>query len=183
MLATSHVCHAHCFMRTMLHPPSMPSMPCRLLGDLATVDHHLTFWQAQLAAPGHASFMLLGRGPAAFVADLRRMTSAAVAAAAGWGQAVAGAGGAGSGAGAAFSSSMRWLRSAGGGAGGHGSSQDDVSGDAGGDYNDDLGDATSKIQQRVGTWLWGWGHKSVVMGLEEFDVGMYGRMLIHGFDG
>ncbi|PNG99855.1 Nuclear control of ATPase protein 2, partial [Tetrabaena socialis] len=63
-----------------------------LLRDLHEADHHLAFWQRQVAAGGslsHGAFMLLGRGPAAFAADmagaLRRARKLLAAATAGAG--------------------------------------------------------------------------------------------------
>jgi hypothetical protein len=38
--------------------------------DMALAQRSLRFWQLQLAAGGHSSFMLLGRGPGQFVKEV-----------------------------------------------------------------------------------------------------------------
>lgn len=54
------------------HPPTdCAALPaCRLLDDLSQVQRNLRFWRARLRAGAHGAFMLLSRGPSAFVVDL-----------------------------------------------------------------------------------------------------------------
>jgi hypothetical protein len=42
----------------------------RLLHDVSEVDASLAFWTARLRSGQHRSFLLLGRGPASFAADV-----------------------------------------------------------------------------------------------------------------
>ncbi|KAJ9523957.1 hypothetical protein QJQ45_022396, partial [Haematococcus lacustris] len=51
----------------------------RLLHDLDLVDRDLGFWTRQLAAGRHGLFMLLGRGPQAFLRDLLHLCALALA--------------------------------------------------------------------------------------------------------
>jgi hypothetical protein len=42
----------------------------RLLHAISITQRHLRFWQARLKAGSHGSFLLLGRGPGGFAADV-----------------------------------------------------------------------------------------------------------------